>query len=154
MIKQRLLMAGASALIALAGSLAYYFEGEVKSVYLDPVGIPTACIGHTGPELVLGQIMTTKQCTDTFIADLKTAEAAVNRCTPKVPEAMKQALISFVFNVGEGAYCKSTLAKKANAAQFRAACGELLRWTRAGGKVLPGLVKRRNAEYASCVGGL
>jgi lysozyme len=153
-IKTRLAVMGAGAILSAAGSLAYYFEGEIFKTYVDPVGVLTACVGHTGQDVALGQFFTEKQCTELFIKDLRAAEKSVNLCIPKLPETMKPAIISFTFNVGEGALCKSTLAKYANAAQYWAACGELRKWNKAGGKVLPGLVRRREAEYKSCVGGL
>jgi len=153
-IRQRLILAGASMLLTAAGSLAYMFEGEVKATYLDPVGIPTVCVGHTGAGVIMGKVFNTNECTETFIKDLRTAEKYVNLCLPKMPEGAKPALISFTFNIGGGALCKSTLAKYANAGQFRAACGEILRWNKAGGKVLPGLIKRRKVENAECLGGL
>ncbi|WP_370551208.1 lysozyme [Comamonas sp. CMM02] len=65
-------------------------------------------------------------------------------------------LFSFGFNVGEGegAFCKSTLVRKANAGDVQGACAELSRWTYADGKQLPGLVQRRAAERQMCEGGL
>lgn len=152
-IKTRLVQASAAGVIAAAGALAYYFEGEVLQTYVDPVGVLTACVGSTGPHVQLGQIYSERECTELFLADLRTAEAAVNRCTPSVPEATKPALISFTFNVGSGAYCSSTLAKLANSGDMVGACKQLYRWVYAGGRVLPGLVKRREAEAASCLEG-
>ena len=54
------------------------------------------------------------------------------------------------FNVGNARFCSSTLARKANAGDMAGACAELSRWTYAGGKPLPGLVKRRATERAIC----
>jgi lysozyme len=50
------------------------------------------------------------------------------------------------------AFCHSTLNKKLNSGDYDGACKELLKWDKAGGKVLPGLVKRRQEEYAQCSG--
>jgi hypothetical protein len=68
----------------------------------------------------------------------------------KVPLKQNQfdALVSFAFNVGLGALGKSTLLKKLNAGQYDAVPAELMKWTKAGGKELPGLVRRRRAEAA------
>lgn len=154
MIKQRLIMAGAGLILTAAGFIAYPFEGEIRKTYTDPVGILTACVGHTGPDVALAQYFSEQKCTELFVKDLRAAEKSVNLCVPRLPDSMKPAIISFTFNVGGGALCKSTLAKYANAGQFWAACGELRKWNKAGGKVLPGLVKRREAEYKSCVSGL
>ena len=150
-IKARLVGFGASAAIVAAGGLAYQFEGEIRQTYVDPVGVLTACVGHTGPDVAIGQEFTEYECTEKFIADLRTAEAAVNRCTPGLPEAMKPSLVSFTFNVGSGNYCRSTLAKLANDGDHVGACKQLYRWVYAGGRVLPGLVRRREAEAQSCL---
>lgn len=152
-IRNRLIAAGASATLVAAGSLVYMFEGEVRHTYVDPVGVLTACVGSTS-NVELGRHYSEYECTQSLIDDLRTAESAVNRCTPTVPETMKPALISFTFNVGSGAYCSSTLAKLANRGEYVAACQQLYRWVYAGGKILPGLVKRRDAEALSCLEGV
>lgn len=76
-------------------------------------------------------------------------ERAVDRLV-RVPLVRGQfdALVSFAFNVGEGALAGSTLLKKLNRRDFDGAAAEFDRWTRSGGRVLPGLVRRRNAEQA------
>ena len=153
-VKARLAAVGASGVIAAAGSITYLFEGERSATYVDPVGVLTACVGHTGADVRLGKIYTEHQCTELFLQDLRTAEAAVDRCTPGLPMGMKPALVSFTFNIGQGAYCKSTLATLANAGDHVGACQQLYRWVYAGGRVLPGLVKRREAEAASCLEGV
>jgi lysozyme len=63
------------------------------------------------------------------------------------------AIVSWAYNVGTGAACRSTLVRKLNAGDYAGACAELLRWVRAGGRELPGLVKRRQDEYRKCMGG-
>lgn len=152
-IQKRLAAAGASAVLTAAGSIAYFYEGEVLGSYVDPVGIITACVGST-TNVRIGDIYSEQECTDKFLADLRTAERAVNRCTPEIPDGMKPSLISFTFNVGSGAYCSSTLAVLANAGDYLGACKQLYRWVYAGGRVLPGLVNRREAEAADCIMGL
>lgn len=152
-IKTRLLAGGASLLLASAGGIAYKFEGEKNAAYVDPVGVLTACVGSTSG-VQLGELYTRQECTERFVKDLRTAQSAVERCTPDVPDTMKPALISFTFNVGQGNYCRSTLARKANEGDFVGACKELYRWVYAGGRVLKGLVNRREAEAAACLNGL
>jgi GH24 family phage-related lysozyme (muramidase) len=58
------------------------------------------------------------------------------------------ALVSFVFNLGAGNFAGSTLLKMVNASDFNNAAGQFIRWNRAGGKVLTGLTRRREAEAA------
>lgn len=144
------LAAGAVAgAIALAMPVVMYFEGKVNRVYVDPVQILTACYGHTDPALRPGETFTDEQCLEKLNADLVEASRGVEQCI-RAPLTMNQraALISFTFNVGQGQLCKSTLARKANAGQ--PFCHELSRWTYAGGRQLPGLVRRRAAERALC----
>lgn len=152
-IHPRLLAAGASAILAAAGGIAYIFEGEKREVYTDPVGIMTACIGHVSNGLKLGQYFSEQECTTLFISDLGKAAAVVDSCTPTLQEDMKAPMISFAFNVGGKAYCQSTLAKLANAGDLCGACNQLSRWVYAKGKMLPGLVRRREFERQECLKG-
>lgn len=133
-------LSGAAALVAM-------WEGYKAYTYVDPVGILTACYGHTGPELKLGQKFTQEQCNTYLEADLRTATAAVDRLVKvKLSPNERSALISFVYNVGEGNFASSTLLKKLNAGDRLGAANEFPRWVNAGGKRLQGLVNRRAAE--------
>ena len=60
--------------------------------------------------------------------------------------------MSLTYNIGEGAFCKSTLAKKLNAYDYEGACKEILKWDKFKGKPLKGLTNRREREYAKCIG--
>ena len=74
------------------------------------------------------------------------------KCT-KVPLNQNQydALVSFTYNVGVGAYCGSTLVRKLNQGDYTGACNELRRWVYAGGKRVQGLANRREAERSLCL---
>jgi lysozyme len=124
-------------------------EGTESRVYLDPVGIPTVCTGHTATvsQKDVGKTFSSEVCANLLRQDLRVAEAAVKKCTT-VPITQEQydALVSFTFNVGGGAYCRSTLARRLNAGRCTAAGDQFLRWNKAGGKVLPGLTRRRAEE--------
>ena len=139
-----------AAAAALAVSTVAFYEGTVQRTYRDPIGIITACTGHTGPELQMGQTFTREQCDDMLAKDLLQHAAALDCIKTPLADGQKAAFLSFAFNVGNGAFCGSTLARKANAGDMRGACAELSRWTLAGGRELPGLVKRRAAERALC----
>lgn len=145
-------VAGASA-AALLLTIVPKFEGVILRGYKDPIGIVTACAGHTATA-VLGRPYTPAECDELLAADLVGHAEGVNACV-HVPltAGQRAAFISFAFNVGTGAFCKSTMARKANAGDLAGACRELPRWTHAGGRELPGLVKRRAAEMAICNGG-
>ena len=148
--RQRLSAKIGAGVLALAAPLIVTYEGTIFRSYKDPIGIVTACTGHTGPELKMGQTFTKEQCTAMLESDmLKHAEALDCIKTP-LSDGQKAAFISFAFNIGNGAFCASTLARKANGGDLMGACAELSRWTIAAGKELPGLVNRRRAERKLC----
>jgi lysozyme len=78
---------------------------------------------------------------------------AVRRCAP-VPMYQHEfdAYVSLTYNIGQGAFCKSTLAKKLNALDYPGACKEILKWDKFKGQPLRGLTIRRQAEYKQCMG--
>ena len=136
--------------VALAVPVVMMYEGLITRTYRDPIGILTACYGHTGPELRMGQRYTEAECERMLNADLLKHAAALDCITRPMTDGQKAAFLSFAFNVGNARFCSSTLARKANAGDMAGACAELSRWTYAGGKPLPGLVKRRATERAIC----
>ncbi len=144
---------GAAAAALVVSTVAVY-EGTVLRTYRDPIGIITACTGHTGPELVMGQTFTREQCEDMLYKDLAKHAEALDCIKRPMTDGQKAAFLSFAFNVGQRNFCSSTLVGKANAGDMTGACAELSRWTYAGGKQLPGLVKRRAAERQLCEAGL
>lgn len=137
----------------MAVSVVSYFEGRQLIGYVDPVGIPTVCYGHTGTAKV-GQPRTEAECEALLQKDLGVALSAVDSQLPGLPPESRAALGSFVFNVGTGAFQSSTLLRKAKAGDLVGACNELPRWVYAGGRVLNGLVRRREAERELCLEGL
>ena len=140
---------GATA-VALVIPVVTYYEGKVNRTYVDPVGVLTSCYGHTGPELKSGQTFTDEQCLAQLEADLTKHAIALDCVRKPLTDGQKAAFLSFAFNVGTGAFCSSTLVRKANTGDMPGACAELSKWVYAGGKQLPGLVKRRAAERAMC----
>lgn len=152
-------VAGAAigAILAAAGAaagLVVTHEGWLNKTYLDPVGIPTACAGIT-EGVVKGRTYSDDECIALTVQAVAKHGSEIARCLPAhLPTDARAAFTSFSYNVGTGAFCKSTLARKANAGDLRGACAELSRWTYAGGRQLPGLVTRRAAERAMCERGL
>lgn len=140
--------------LAIALPLVGYYEGRSLVAYLDPVGIPTICDGIT-QGVKLGQVKTDAECDALLTAELGKAIAAVDRLAlhPQ-PDTRRAALGSFVYNVGAGAFERSTLLRKLNAGDLAGACAELSRWVYAKGRHLAGLVKRRAAERELCEVGL
>lgn len=139
--------------LAMAVSVVGYFEGRELIGYLDPVGIPTVCYGHTATA-VLGQTRTQEECEELLQHDLGWSLAAVDKHLPGAPPSTRAALGSFVYNVGVGNFESSTLLRKAKAGDMVGACNELPRWVYAGGRKLNGLVRRREAERELCLDGL
>jgi len=125
------------------------FEGCVLSAYRDAVGVLTIGYGHTGPDVVAGMRITQAEADALLDADLgKFRQCVAAGVTEPITDAMRAALVSFAFNVGCGAFAKSTLLKRVNAKDWPAAANEFLRWNKAGGRVLAGLTNRRRAERA------
>lgn len=137
------------------------FEGLRLTGYVDPVGILTIGYGHTGPDVKKGQKITKEQAEALLMADIAEAAAIVDKhVTAPLSPLQRDAVISFVFNVGPGKKGKkdgfvelkkggqSTLLKRLNERDYDAASLEFGKWVHAGGEVLKGLVRRRNAEQA------
>lgn len=137
-------------LITLVGA----FEGLRTYAYRDPVGIPTICFGETrGVEM--GDVATVEECKKMLGDRLIEFARGVDKClTAIVPDKPYMAFVSLAYNIGTGAFCKSTVVKRANAGNLRGACDAILMWNKAGGRVLPGLVKRREAERKLCLEGV
>ena len=128
-------------------ALIEHLEGKRLTTYLDVVGIPTIGVGHTGPEVALGMVITDEQCREFLRDDVADAEACINDAV-KVDLTQDQfdSLCSFVFNVGRRAFRESTMLKLINAGDYEGAARQFDRWDRAGGREIPGLLKRRIAE--------
>lgn len=126
------------------------FEGYRSEAYLDVNNIPTIGYGQT-KGVKLGDTTTPLRASIQLQEDVDEHIKGMVRCI-KVPVSQGEfdAFTSFTYNVGVGSFCRSTLAKKLNAGDYDGACKELLKWTKAGGKVYPGLVKRRQEEYKRC----
>lgn len=88
-----------------------------------------------------------------LLQDANKFEQAVQRCVtvPLYPHEF-DAYVSLTYNIGEGAFCRSSLVKKLNAGDYSGACSEILKWDKFRGAPLAGLTKRRNAEYQQCIG--
>lgn len=101
-----------------------------------------------------GDSYTAEECADKLAAALGEFRGQLAACIPALPrqpEGVQVALVSWAYNVGGGAACGSTLARKANAGDWRGACDQLPRWNKAGGKVVRGLTNRRAAERELCI---
>lgn len=140
------LAAGLSAtLLAFVASM----EGQKQDAYPDlgkGWALPTICVGHTA-NVKRGDHATVEQCQKYLNADMLWAGKNVARCVrAPLTEGQFDALVSFEFNTGR--LCGSHLVELVNAGNCHGAAKEFNAWNKAGGKVLPGLVRRRAAESA------
>lgn len=141
--------------LAQAAVLCRRFEGLYLRPYLCPAGVATVGYGSTfyedGSRVQLTDPAITKdRAEELLVLQLrKTFLPGVLRLCPAVDTpARLGALIDFTYNLGVGALKSSTLRKRVNAADWDAVPGELLKWDKAGGRVLRGLTLRRQAEAA------
>ena len=125
-------------------------EGCKLVAYPDPGsgGDPwTIGYGHTGSNIVPGLHISQEQADDYLRRDLAWVEKCINNSVKvDLTQGEFDALCSFVYNLGCSALGKSTLLAKLNAGDSDGAAQEFGRWTKAGGRVLQGLVVRRKAE--------
>lgn len=123
------------------------WEGCRVIAYLCPANVWTIGYGHTKTARP-GMMISHTEADRLLLEDLKRFEEAVRRLvTVPLNQNQFDALVSFVFNVGEGAFKGSTLLKLLNAGNYSDAANQFGKWVYAGKKVLPGLVARREAEY-------
>lgn len=122
------------------------FEGFRHEAYLCPAGVWTIGYGTT-KGVKPGMVVTREEAEVLLRKDVAAFEAGVARIV-KVPLNQNQfdALVSFSYNVGLQAFQSSTLARRLNKGDYQAAAKEFARWDRAGGRVLLGLSRRRDAE--------
>lgn len=141
------------------GSLAS-FEGYRSRAYDDGVGVQTVGFGSTrrddGSPVRVGDTITPERAVIRLAQDAHEIGLQISACIGLVPLAQHEfdAFASLAYNIGSTAFCRSSLVKKLkqDPPDYAGACAEILRWTHAGGKELPGLVKRRQAEYLMCMG--
>lgn len=131
-------------------------EGERLTAYQDSVGIWTIGVGHTGwvgnKPVAKGMTITKEQSREILRVDLRRFEKTVNECVTKpLTQYQFDALVSLAFNIGEGAFRRSTLLKLLNRGDYKGASEQFLVWRNAGGR--PILLNRRKREKALFDGG-
>ena len=138
----------ASALVGIA-----LHEGYRDKAYT-PVPGDVHTIGFGTTEGVKqGDNITVERALVRLLQDASKFEQAVKRCAPVPMYAHEfSAFVSLTYNIGEGAFCSSTLVKKLREGDYKAACEQILRWDKFKGQSLPGLTKRRQQEYPMCLG--
>ena len=128
-------------------ALTESFEGLRLSAYYDLRGVLTIGYGHTGPDVTPGMQITAAQAEGLLIQDTQWAAHCVNTAIDvALTQGEFDALVDFVINVGCAAFCGSTLRRLLNAGDYHGAMLQFLNWDWAGGKVVAGLLRRREAE--------
>jgi lysozyme len=145
----RLSACGAGLIKAFENCLRPVGGGKFRA-YLCPAGKLTIGWGHTndhGRRFDARAVWTQAECDAAFLEDMAYFENAVRRLAKvALTQCRFDALVSFAYNCGEANLARSTLLKKLNAGDFEGAACEFARWNRGGGRVLPGLVRRRASE--------
>jgi lysozyme len=132
--------------------LLHDFEGLRLNAYLCPAKVWTIGYGNTryedGSPVKQGDVITKQRAESLFNNIVTTFERGVKRLvTRTLTDNQFSALVSFAYNLGVGNLQRSTLLRKVNANPNDPTIrDEFMKWTRAGGKELPGLVRRRKAE--------
>ena len=123
-----------------------YFEGCKLTAYQDSVGVWTIGYGHT-KGVYNGMTITQEEAEQMLLTELEEYEGYIeNMVTVPLTQNQFDALVVWIYNLGPTNFKNSTLLKELNAGNYTAAGQEITRWNKAGGKVLAGLVKRREAE--------
>lgn len=147
------LVLAASTLVGIALKESYTDNAVIPV----PGDVPTFGFGTTrhadGAAVRMGEKTTPPRALVDLLADASKFEQAVKRCAPvEMYPYEYSAYVQFTYNVGEHAFCTSTLAKKLNAGDYAGACLELLKWDKVQGRVVRGLTIRRQEEYKECIG--
>lgn len=129
-------------------------EGCRLTAYLDTLAEPdvwTIGYGHTGPDVYPGRVIT-QQKADALLLDRLNREygPGVERALAGAPTTQAQfdAFVSFAYNVGVGGFARSSVLRHHRDGDHQAAADAFRKWNQAGGRVWPGLVRRREAERA------
>lgn len=157
-----------NALAALTLSAAALVGIVMQEGYTDraiiPVkgDVPTIGFGTTGG-VKMGDTITPPKALARALTDVQKFEGALKQCvTVPLSQNEYDAYVSFSYNIGSTAFCRSGLVKKLNSGDYQGACGEILRWTYFQGKncalqenarLCGGLAKRRQEEFRQCMGG-
>lgn len=119
-----------------------------------PGDVPTIGFGTT-EGVKMGDKITPPKALERALSDISKYEGALKKCV-RVPLSQNEydAYVSLSYNIGTGAFCKSTLVKYLNEFRYEEACNEILKWDKFKGKPLRGLTLRRQEEHRKCLGNI
>lgn len=124
------------------------FEGFRAGAYFCPARVLTIGYGSTGPHVTKGMQISESEGEALLQRDLARFEKCVEAAVPGASQNRFDAMVSLAFNIGEKAFTGSTVARKAKGGDHAGAKAAFSMWNKGGGKVLPGLTRRRAAEAA------
>lgn len=147
-------VAGGLAWVAIAVGFVAPQEGYSGKPYRDSVGVLTICYGATAADHVdFSKTYTKAECEQMLGKDLQKYEAQIRPCIPKIdtfPPHRLAALVSFAYNLGPHSLC-GPVGRNLNVGNIAAGCNAMRAYNHAGGRVLAGLTRRREAERALCL---
>lgn len=143
-----------------AVELAKHHEGFRARAYLDPIGIPTIGYGLTryfhrpgNVKVRMGDFITEDEAAYALQYVMQSfIDQVADVITVELDQHQVDALASFIYNIGVTNFRNSTMLRLINAGDFDGAAKQFPRWNKAGGKVLPGLTRRRNDEMMLFMG--
>jgi len=122
------------------------FEGCKLRTYLDAVDVPTIAYGRT-KDVKIGDICTQQQAEDWLEEELVEYEGYVNEAVKvELTQPQFDSIVSWTYNLGPSNLNRSSMLRVLNASDYDNVPEQIMRWNKAGGRVLPGLVRRREAE--------
>lgn len=142
-----------AAALAIATPFVAKWEGTRNDPYRDIVGVMTVCTGETNVKM---RHYTDAECAAMLQTSLGSYARSVLERNPNLADRpyILAAASSLTYNIGASAYWRSTVAKRFSEGRFREGCDAMLAWNKAGGRVVSGLAKRREAERRVCLTGL
>ncbi len=150
----RMQLAGLSLSAAALVSLAVYEDYREEAYIPVPGDVPTIGFGET-QGVKLGDKTTPVRALVQLMQSADAHARGVKKCLGEDTALYQHefdAYVSLTYNIGVGAFCRSSIPVKVKAGRYEDACKTILLYNRAGGKVLRGLVNRREKEYAQCIG--
>lgn len=141
---------------ALVGIVTHEGYSETAIIPV-PGDVPTVGFGTTtnpdGSPIKLGDRTTPVRALGRAMLDVSRFEGAIKQCvSAPLTQNEYDAYTSLAYNIGSGAFCKSTLVRKLNQLDYSGACAEILKWDKFKGQPLRGLTLRRQREYKQCMG--
>jgi lysozyme len=163
-VKKKLLVGGMSVALLIGAALPIAVpsvkkhEGVWYTAKIDQIGTGkpvTWCYGETEGPVAVGTRFTPQQC-DAMLSKklVRYANSAVSCIYVPISAKMLASYIDFNYNVGEAAFCKSTVVRKLNQLDYEGACEAMRPWVNSGGQFRQGLLNRRIDEIALCRDGI